>query len=194
MRRIFQFIVMIFILVGCSLIKNKKPAPIIIIKPIKSIKPINQGISIIFSDSIPEIKKLKIINWSTLIIPLINKLIETQDVKLGKILLIESISNNTNMTIQSMQVTNAIINVINNQNVFKLVSQDIAINARKALNLSQKDSLITRSKAIGLGRYIQTDYVLYSIISGDQQRSEIEMQLMETQTGEILWSGKNYIE
>ncbi|MGP1930564.1 MAG: penicillin-binding protein activator LpoB [Arsenophonus sp. ET-DL12-MAG3] len=194
MRCIFQFIVIIFILVGCSLIKNKKSTPIITIKPIKSIKPINQGISIIFPDFIPEIKKLKIINWSTLVIPLINKLIETQDIKLGKLLLIESINNNTNMSIQSIQVTNAIVNAINNHNIFKLVSQDIAENARKALNLSQKDNLVTRSKAIGLGRYIQTDYVLYSIISGDQQQSEIEIQLMETQTGEILWSGKNYIE
>ncbi|WP_063656660.1 penicillin-binding protein activator LpoB [Candidatus Arsenophonus triatominarum] len=191
MRRIFQLIVVTFILVGCSSITSKKPAPVITIEPTE---PTEQPTTPTSSDTVPQLPKVKTVDWSTAVIPLAHQLVQAQGVESGKVLLIDSIKNNTNMSIQSMQATDAIIEAVNNQNVFKLVPQDVVANARKALGLSQEDSLVTRSKAIGLARYVQADYVLYSVISGNQQQSEIGMQLMAVQTGEILWSGSNRIE
>ncbi|WGL97295.1 penicillin-binding protein activator LpoB [Arsenophonus sp. aPb] len=188
MRRIFQLMVVTFLLVGCSSITGKKPAPVI------TIEPIEQPATPTSPETVPQLSKVKTVDWSTAVIPLANQLVQAPGVESGKVLLIDSIKNNTNMAIQSMQATDAIIDAVNNQNVFKLVPQDVVANARKALGLSQEDSLVTRSKAIGLARYVQADYVLYSVISGNQQQSEIEMQLMGAQTGEILWSGKNPIE
>ncbi|HGJ5884345.1 penicillin-binding protein activator LpoB [Arsenophonus sp.] len=191
MRRIFQLMVVTFILVGCSSITSKKPAPVITIEPTE---PTEQPTTSTSPDTVPQLPKVKTVDWSTAVIPLAHQLVQAQGVESGKVLLIDSIKNNTNMSIQSMQATDAIIDAVNNQNVFKLVPQDVVANARKALGLSQEDSLVTRSKAIGLARYVQADYVLYSVISGNQQQSEIEMQLMAAQTGEILWSGSNRIE
>ncbi|MFP3013381.1 MAG: penicillin-binding protein activator LpoB [Arsenophonus sp. NC-QC1-MAG3] len=189
MRRIFQLIVVIFTLVGCSSITNKKHVPVVIIKPDK---PSEQSIISTSPDNtVPQLPKIKTINWLTAIIPLANQLVQAKGVESGKVLLIDSIKNNTNISIQSID---DIINAVNNQHVFKLVPQDVVVNARKALGLSQEDSLVTRSKSIGLARYVQADYVLYSVISGNQQQSEIKMQLMAAQTGEILWSGSNRIE
>lgn len=188
MRRIFQLMVVTFLLVGCSSIPSKKPAPVIIIEPAE------QPIIPTSPDTVPQLPKVKTVDWSTAVIPLANQLVQAPGVKSGNVLLIDSIKNNTNMSIQSMQATNAIIDAVNNQNVFKLVPQDVVANARKALGLLQEDSLVTRSKDISLARYVQADYVLYSIIYGNQQQSEIEMQLMGAQTGEILWSGINRIE
>ncbi|BGI51002.1 MAG: hypothetical protein ArsCj_2900 [Arsenophonus endosymbiont of Ceratovacuna japonica] len=68
-----------------------------------------------------------------------------------------------------MQINNIIINIINNQNIFKLIPQNIIVDTRKSLSLSREDSLITISKAIDLGRYLKSNYVLYSIISGNQK-------------------------
>jgi len=183
--------VVTFILVGCSSITSKKPAPVITIEPTE---PTKQPTTPTSPDTVPQLPKVKTVDWSTAVIPLAHQLVQAQGVESGKVLLIDSIKNNTNMSIQSMQATDAIIEAVNNQNVFKLVPQDVVANARKALGLSQEDSLVTRSKAIGLARYVQADYVLYSVISGNQQQSEIEMQLMAAQTGEILWLGSNRIE
>lgn len=191
MRRIFQLMVVTFILVGCSSITSKKPAPVITIEPTE---PTEQPTTPTSPDTVPQLPKVKTVDWSTAVIPLAHQLVQAQGVESGKVLLIDSIKNNTNMSIQSMQATDAIIEAVNNQNVFKLVPQDVVANARKTLGLSQEDSLVTRSKAIGLARYVQADYVLYSVISANQQQSEIEMQLMAAQTGEILWSGSNRIE
>ena len=191
MRCIFQVMVVTFILVGCSSITSKRPAPVITIEPSE---PTEQPTIPTSPDTVPQLPKVKTVDWSAAIIPLANQLVQAPGIESGKVLLIDSIKNNTNMSIQSMQATNTIIDVINKKNVFKLAPQDVVANARKALGLSQEDSLVTRSKAIGLARYVQADYVLYSVISGNQQQSEIEMQLMGAQTGEILWSGTNRIE
>ncbi|MFV9997408.1 MAG: penicillin-binding protein activator LpoB [Arsenophonus endosymbiont of Dermacentor nuttalli] len=191
MRRIFQVMVVTFILVGCSSITSKRPAPVITIEPSE---PTEQPTIPTSPDTVPQLPKVKTVDWSAAIIPLANQLVQAPGIESGKVLLIDSIKNNTNISIQSMQATNTIIDVINKKNVFKLAPQDVVANARKALGLSQEDSLVTRSKAIGLARYVQADYVLYSVISGNQQQSEIEMQLMGAQTGEILWSGTNRIE
>lgn len=191
MRRILKLMVVTFLLVGCSSLTSKKPAPVITIEPVE---PSTQPTTPTSPDTVPQLPKVKTVDWSTAVIPLANQLVQAPGVESDKVLLIDSIKNNTNMSIQSMQATDAIIDAVNNKNVFKLVPQDVVVNARKALGLSQEDSLVTRSKAIGLARYVQADYVLYSVISGDQQQSEIEMQLMGAQTGEILWSGTNRIE
>ncbi|MFP3028948.1 MAG: penicillin-binding protein activator LpoB [Arsenophonus sp.] len=189
MSRVFLLMIVIFILVGCSSITTKKPVTAVTIESTE--QPTKQPPTAISSDTVPKIPKLKTINWSTAIVSLANQLAQAPGVESGKVLLIDSIKNNTNISIQS---TDAIINIVNNQHVFKLVPQYVVANARKALGLSKEDSLVTRSKAIGLARYVQADYVLYSVISGNQQQSEIEMQLMAAQTGEILWSGSDQIE
>lgn len=188
MRCIFQIIVIIVTLVGCSSITSKKPENNV------SIESTKKSIVVISPDIVPKLPKLRAVNWLKTIIPLVNQLAKASGNKKGEILFINSIKNNTNMSIQLTKVTDVIINAINNQHLFKLVPQYSVINARKDLGLSQEDSLVSRSKAIGLARYLQANYVLYSVISGNQEQSEIEFQLIETQSGEILWSGTNRIE
>ncbi|MGP1929514.1 MAG: penicillin-binding protein activator LpoB [Arsenophonus sp. ER-BJ3-MAG3] len=191
MRYIFQFIIIVLILTGCSSIYKKKIVPVIILKPDNTNEQLITSKSL---DIVPRLPKIKKIDLLTPITSLVKGLVEANVVKLREILLINSINNNTNISIQSTQIIDFIINVINNQNIFKLVPKNLVENARKALGLSQEDNLVTRSKAIALSRYLQADYVLYSIISNNQKHSKIEMQLMKSRTGEILWSGANNIE
>ncbi|MDT9587184.1 MAG: penicillin-binding protein activator LpoB [Candidatus Arsenophonus melophagi] len=191
MRSIAQLMIVTLLSVGCSSIPNKKTTPAFIIKLTESTK--RKGTPT-FLDTIPYLPQVTAIDLSQAVLPLVNQLISSPWVKSGRILLIDLIKNNTNMSIQAMQATDAIINVINNQHVFKLVPQSVVLSARKAFGLSLEDSLVTRSKSIGLARYVQADYVLYSVISGNQKKSKIDMQLIETQSGEILWTGTNHIK
>ncbi|WP_348665998.1 penicillin-binding protein activator LpoB [Arsenophonus symbiont of Ornithomya chloropus] len=189
MTRFFQFIMIIFLLVGCSSLKLKKT-------PISVMKKFNKELENIENKNIIEgFLKEKKINWLQIIMPLTNELAKFSGFQFNKVLLINPIKNNTNLSIPLLQVRNIIIDLINNQNIFKLVPEYVLINTRKILGLSEEDSLITRSKAIGLARYLQADYVLYSVISGNKKNKKIEMQIMNTHTGEIFWSASNnYIE
>ncbi|WMY95556.1 MAG: penicillin-binding protein activator LpoB [Arsenophonus sp.] len=187
MIRFFQLII-IFILAGCSSVTIKK-TPISIMnkisKELENIKDLNV---------LEGFLKEKKINWLQIIMPLTNELKKVADIQFGKVLLINPIKNNTDLQIPLLQVSNIIVNLINDHNTFKLIPEYILINARKILGLSEEDSLITRSKAIGLARYLQADYVLYSVISGNQKNKKFEMQIMNAHTGEIFWSGSNHIE
>lgn len=66
--------------------------------------------------------------------------------------------------------------------------------AKQTLGLSEDDSLGSRTKAIGLARYVSAQYVLYSDVSGDVKAPVIDMQLMLVQTGEIIWSGHGNVQ
>ncbi|WMY94705.1 MAG: penicillin-binding protein activator LpoB [Arsenophonus sp.] len=188
MTRFFQFIMIIFLLAGCSSVKIKK-TPISIMKKfhnkLENINNLNIAGGVI---------KGKTINWIPIIMPLTNELAKVSGLKFNKVLLINPIKNNTNLSVPLVKVNDIIINLINNQNIFKLVPEYVLKNTRKILGLSEEDSLITRSKAIGLARYLQADYVLYSVISGNQENKKFEMQIMNVHTGEIFWSASNRIE
>ncbi|AMA64674.1 Penicillin-binding protein activator LpoB precursor [Candidatus Arsenophonus lipoptenae] len=188
MRCIVQVIIISYMLISCSLITKKQLIPIT--------KTVNRENKAIMSmpETVPKIPELKTIDWIKVLIPLSNQLIKSQIVQSNKVLLIDSIQNNTNTSIQSMKIIDAIIEIFNKKNIFKLVPQNMVANARQSLGLSQEDNLIMRSKIIGLARYMHADYVLYLIISDNKKYKEIKMQLIETQTGEIFWSGINKIE
>lgn len=66
--------------------------------------------------------------------------------------------------------------------------------AKQALGLSAEDSLGSRSKAVGLARYVGAQYVLYSNVEGDIKSPTLQMQLMLVQTGEIIWSGNGAVQ
>ncbi|MFP3014428.1 MAG: penicillin-binding protein activator LpoB [Arsenophonus sp.] len=191
MRYIFQLVIVMLSLIGCSSIINKKSEVTI---TDKSNDPKDKSITSTYLYTVPQLPKIKKIDWLTTVIPLINQLVQAHSIKYGEVLLIPSMKNNTNMSIQLMQATDSIVDAINNKNLFKLVPKDMISRAHKALGLSHEDSLVTRSKAIGLARYVQADYVLYSVISGNEKENKIEMQLIKAQTGEIFWTGTNSIE
>ncbi|WMY97051.1 MAG: penicillin-binding protein activator LpoB [Arsenophonus sp.] len=188
MIRFFQLIIIILILTGCTSVKIKK-TPISIMNKIDKTLENMEDIKILRG-----FLKEKKINWLKIIMPLTNELEKVAKIKFGKVLLINPIKNNTDLSIPSLQITNIIVNLIDHQNIFKLIPEYILINARKILGLSEEDNLITRSKAIGLARYLQADYVLYSVISGNQNNKNFEIQIMDVHTGEIFWSGSNRIE
>ena len=68
------------------------------------------------------------------------------------------------------------------------------IEGRQALGLQGDDSLISRSKAIGLARYLGAKYIIYASANGNPGMPEIMIQLLQAQTGEILWTGTGNVQ
>lgn len=146
------------------------------------------------TDRVPTPPKVQSIDWQASIKPLVGQMLQADDVSAGSILLLDSVKNSTNGSLPVARATTALYDALAQNAKFTLVTQGQLNVAKQTLGLSVDDSLGSRSKAIGLARYVSAQYVLYSNISGDVKSPSIEMQLMLVQTGEIIWSGSAPIQ
>lgn len=180
---------MALILSGC-VIKQQQPAPVEPTQPAEPTQPqpVPQPV---LEPTQPVPPKLKTINWDASVQPLVAQMLNSSgSAAPGSVLMVDRIKNSTNGTLQSGKATDAIQNALANNGKFTLVTNDQLAQAKHTLGLSADDSLNSRSKAIGLARTLNAQYVLYSTAQGDVKTPTLQMQLMLVQTGEIIWSGK----
>nr|MBA2816744.1 Lipoprotein activator of PBP from the outer membrane B [Candidatus Pantoea persica] len=171
---------MALILSGC-VIQQQQPAPVEPTQPTEPTQP----------QPVPQPPKLKTINWDASVQPLVAQMLRSANSATpGSVLMVDRIKNSTNGVLQSEKATDAIHNALANNGKFPLVTNDQLAQAKLTLGLSPDDSLNSRSKAIGLARTLNAQYVLYSTAQGDVKTPTLQMQLMLVQTGEIIWSGK----
>ncbi|MBN6029342.1 penicillin-binding protein activator LpoB [Pantoea ananatis] len=182
-------LMMALILSGCVM-KQQQPAPVEPTQPVEPVQPVPQPEQPIPQPQpVPQPPKLVTINWDASVEPLVAQMVRAATVTPGSVLLVDRIKNSTNGALQGEKATSAIQNALNNNGKFTLVSSEQLAQAKQTLGLSPDDSLNSRSKAIGLARNLNAEYVLYSTAKGDVKSPTLQMQLMLVQTGEIIWSG-----
>ncbi|WP_337009035.1 penicillin-binding protein activator LpoB [Pantoea sp. AS142] len=181
-------LLMALILTGC-VVKQQQPAPVEPTQPVEPVQPVPQPEPVPQPQPVPQPPKLVTINWDASVQPLVAQMLQAASAEPGSVLLVDRIKNSTNGALQSEKATAAIQNALNNNGKFTLVSADQLAQAKQTLGLSPDDSLNSRSKAIGLARNVNAQYVLYSNARGDVKAPTLQMQLMLVQTGEIIWSG-----
>ncbi|GKX57886.1 penicillin-binding protein activator LpoB [Leminorella grimontii] len=131
------------------------------------------------------------INWAASVEPLVAKMVSTPGIESEKgILLLEQMKNNTSGRLAASVATDALKDSLQSTARFDLVPDDKLQAARQALGIQGDDSLISRSKAMSLARYLGAKYIVYASASGSPNAPEITIQLMQTSTGEIIWSGQ----
>ncbi|AXM03123.1 penicillin-binding protein activator LpoB [Escherichia fergusonii] len=133
-------------------------------------------------------------DWNGAMQPMVGKMLQADGVSAGSVLLVDSVNNRTNGTLNAGEATETLRNALANNGKFTLVSAQQLSMAKQQLGLSPQDSLGTRSKAIGIARNVGAHYVLYSSASGNVNAPTLQMQLMLVQTGEIIWSGKGAVQ
>lgn len=176
-------------LTGC-VVKQQTPAPVEPTQPTTPTQPEQPPTPPVPPpENVPQPPKLKTINWSASVQPLVANMVQSAGVNPGSVLLVDRIKNSTNGALQSDKATDAIQSALANNGKFTLVTPEQLAQAKQALGLSADDSLNSRSKAIGLARNVNAQYVLYSNAQGDVKSPTLQMQLMLVQTGEIIWSG-----
>ncbi|WP_058973015.1 penicillin-binding protein activator LpoB [Type-D symbiont of Plautia stali] len=176
-------------LTGC-VVKQQSPAPVEPTQPTTPTQPEQPPTPPVPPpENVPQPPKLKTINWSASVQPLVANMVQSAGVNPGSVLLVDRIKNSTNGALQSDKATDAIQSALANNGKFTLVTPEQLAQAKQALGLSADDSLNSRSKAIGLARNVNAQYVLYSNAQGDVKSPTLQMQLMLVQTGEIIWSG-----
>ncbi|MGC1023482.1 penicillin-binding protein activator LpoB [Pantoea agglomerans] len=181
-------LLMALILTGC-VVKQQQPAPVEPTQPVEPVQPVPQPEPVPQPQPVPQPPKLVTINWDASVQPLVAQMLQSASAEPGSVLLVDRVKNSTNGALQSEKATAAIQNALNNNGKFTLVSADQLAQAKQTLGLSPDDSLNSRSKAIGLARNVNAQYVLYSNARGDVKAPTLQMQLMLVQTGEIIWSG-----
>lgn len=132
-------------------------------------------------------------DWNGAVQPLMGKMLQTGGVSAGSILLVDSVNNRTNGSLNASEATAALRNALAGNGTFTLVSDQQLAVAKQQLGLSPQDSLGSRSKAMGIARTVGAQYVLYSNATGNVNAPTLQMQLMLVQTGEIVWSGKGAV-
>ncbi|MFT8211306.1 MAG: penicillin-binding protein activator LpoB [Symbiopectobacterium sp.] len=143
---------------------------------------------------VPTPPKIQTLNWEGSVAPLVAQMLQASGVAPGSILLVDSVKNNTNGSLPVAKATAAIYDSLTSGETFTMVPREQVAVAKQTLGLSADDSLGSRSKAIGLARYVSAQYVLYSDVSGDVKTPQLDMQLMLVQTGEIVWSGNGAVQ
>ncbi|ECH8835867.1 penicillin-binding protein activator LpoB [Salmonella enterica subsp. enterica] len=138
--------------------------------------------------------KVRHYDWNGAMQPLVSKMLQADGVTAGGVLLVDSVNNRTNGSLNANEATETLRNALANNGKFTLVSVQQLSMAKQQLGLSPQDSLGTRSKAIGIARNVGAQYVLYSSASGNVNAPALQMQLMLVQTGEIIWSGKGAVQ
>ncbi|WCG84592.1 penicillin-binding protein activator LpoB [Pectobacterium sp. A5351] len=192
MKKYLGVILAALVLTGCP---SRPPEPT---EPPATIEPVEPQVpttpTLPPGESVPQPPKIQTLNWEASINPLVAQMLKADGVTPGSILLVDSVKNTTNGSLPIAKATGALYSALSSGKAFTLVPREQLASAKQTLGLSVDDSLGSRSKAIGLARYVSAQYVLYSDVSGDVKSPQIDMQLMLVQTGEIVWSGNGAVQ
>lgn len=142
----------------------------------------------------PTLPKIRKINWRKNLLPLIHQILILDNIQNGALILINFFKNNTNGVIQTQEATVVLINLFKQIDKFKIIGVQQFNTARQKLKLSVNDNFESCSKAIGLAKYLNAQYVVYGIVTGNINKPAIELQILSVKTGEIIWFGTNNIK
>lgn len=190
MKKLFFVALATVLLVGCLATGPKTHKPPITVNP----QPPPIDLVLTPPNQPPPKQELEPLNWMASIEPLVyNMLNSSLDANNGVVLL-DQVKNNTSGKVQTDDAASALKETLLATNRFSVVSDSKLTEGRQAMGLQDDDSLISRSKAIGLARYLGAKYIIYASANGNPSMPEIIIQLMQAQTGEILWSGKGNVQ
>ncbi|KQN56421.1 MULTISPECIES: penicillin-binding protein activator LpoB [Rahnella] len=143
---------------------------------------------------VPQPPKFANIDWTATVQPMLAKMLKADGVQSGSVLLVDSVKNSTNGSLQTAKATDALRTALANNTTFQVIPAEQLASAKQSLGLSPDDSLASVSKAIGLANIVKAQYVLYSTVSGDVKSPTMSMRLITAPSGEIVWSGRGAVQ
>ena len=197
MKKYFLIVAMAaLILGGCTLPNQQQPQqPEQPQQPQEPLPPVNPPVPEQPPvQPVPQPPKFANIDGTATVSPLLTKMLKAEGVQSGSVLLVDSVKNSTNGSLQTAKATDALRNALANNTTFQVVPAEQVASAKQSLGLSPDDSLASVSKAIGLANIVKAQYVLYSTVSGDVKAPTMSMRLITAPSGEIVWSGRGAVQ
>lgn len=197
MKKYFLIVAMAaLILGGCTLPNQQQPQqPEQPQQPQQPLPPVNPPVPEQPAvPPVPQPPKFANIDWTATVEPMLAKMLKSEGVQSGSVLLVDSVKNSTNGSLQTAKATDALRTALANNTTFQIVPAEQVASAKQSLGLSPDDSLASVSKAIGLANIVKAQYVLYSTVSGDVKAPTMSMRLITAPSGEIVWSGRGAVQ
>ncbi|MCV2500010.1 MAG: hypothetical protein N4Q02_01440 [Candidatus Lightella neohaematopini] len=131
----------------------------------------------------------KINNWYNYFLTIFKQSSKINIIKNNELILVDSIINNTNDYLNIESITEELIKALSN---FLDKKQIVSIQQLK-LAYSKLGSEINSipvsiNKSIWLSNYLHSKYIMYTTINSYDIFPNIEIQIFNTKTGEIVWS------
>lgn len=138
--------------------------------------------------NVPNEAQQPTVDWRAVAEPYVKQLLQQPYPRNANQLLIDQVSAPAGQANQALAAQQALQQLFTQQSSFVVLSNDGIAQARQALGLAASGNISHRN-AITLARYLKADYVLFTALAVPQPK--LDMQLISTQTGEIIWSSAN---
>lgn len=129
-----------------------QPLPPVTVEPDQPNPPVEQP-QPPTSEPVPQPPKIQQLDWLGSVQPLVGQMLKADGVTAGSVLLLDSVKNNTNGSLQMGKATAALYKALASNSTFSVVPEAKLTSARQTLGLSADDSFGSRSKAIGPGAH-----------------------------------------
>ncbi|XBC43142.1 MAG: hypothetical protein U0T59_01655 [Buchnera aphidicola (Meitanaphis flavogallis)] len=103
------------------------------------------------------------------------------------LILVNEVNNNTIYEINTNKIQDIFINFFNKEiSCFNVAQKSNIKKAKKNLNISSKDILINRNKALMLAKKINVNYLLYNSIYEKHKQLYMQLQIIVVNSKEII--------
>jgi uncharacterized protein (TIGR02722 family) len=136
----------------------------------------------------------KTVDWPVSLEKTAEKVVKDAALSKDDLLLIDNVKNNSNASVNTADLNERLKQIIESTKRFNLVPGAQLAAAKTELGLSNEDSLNTRSKTIGLARHLNASHILFTTIDGKDIDLTLSSQIMQVNSGELIWSAKTPVQ
>ncbi|WP_148424735.1 hypothetical protein [Candidatus Pantoea carbekii] len=121
---------------------------------------------------------------------IVMNMVQTIRIHPDSILLVDCIRNNNKKCLENKNLKKIVEHTLLLNSQFSLISSEQLKKTKLKFGLSLDDNLNSHSKFISLARIMHAQYILYTNIQ-DDKLPIVQVQLIQLNSGEIIWSGNN---
>lgn len=133
-------------------------------------------------------------NWTASLEHAVEKLAQGKPIDQQELVLVDDVKNSSDIEVNTRSLTSELMQLMRSTKRFSIVPDAELTAAKETLGLADEDSLNTRSKTIGLARHLTAPYILYTSVEGSgPENLNVFSQVMQVQTGELVWSAKSNV-
>ncbi len=168
-------------LTGCQYLDSgQTTAPVVVVPPKQ--QP---------SEDVVTFPKQQQVDWTASLEQVVQKMVAASGSSEVNYVLIDDITNRSKNHVDTNALTQQYKSLLDSTYRFSTVDEATLSDAKRALGIEQGDSLSSRAKSVGLSRYLKIPYVLYTSIIEKGGQSELNVQMLQVNSGEVIWSAKS---
>lgn len=132
---------------------------------------------------------INLINWDFFLLDLLKDISFFNKIPPDSTVLINITRNRTNKLLQTINITNTLIELIlKNTKSYNVISINQVYDVYREFKISSEEILNSYEFSIKIANYLKADYIIYSMFYEKSENLYLELQLISVKTGEIIQS------